>query len=41
MCLFLKNEAEIWCDALSYYTSENFKTHQSFFFCFLFFYHVD
>ena len=30
MCLFLKNEAEIWCDALSYYTSETFKTHQSF-----------
>ena len=31
MCLFLNNEAEIWCDALSYYTSETFKTHQSFF----------
>ena len=30
MCLFLNNEAEIWCDALSYYTSETFKTHQSF-----------
>ena len=29
-CLFLNNEAEIWCDAIRYYTFETFKTHRSF-----------
>ena len=27
-CLFLNNEAEIWCDAIRYYTFETFKTHR-------------
>ena len=30
MYLFLNNEAEIWCDALKYFTSETLKTQQSF-----------
>ena len=29
-CLFLNNEAEIWCEVIRYYTFETFKTHRSF-----------